>query len=316
MFEREDGILIRISDVLPERKYVIEVLLVSCAEVVSLDLSFVEFEDLFRYNSVLMNPNKMHERYEWIAERINVVPSETGNRVSLSETSVSVLLTPTLDSESKLAVGRLGYAERRRLREEVITKELKRTEAIQAKVSIRRENFMRALLHFRKEKEKRAAERIERISAEEAERMRLKKVAQERNLYVQSKRAELDKLRSDKINDRETARLIRMRKRIFNILEEAGRKREESIARLSGFRAKRSETESKRQFEQKRCIEFARSIERKREEAFLEREMRWRVKADKMLMVRDESVKKLARAAILLNEKKKAQLYSLFGHFH
>lgn len=313
MFERQDGILIHAFEDPSSRKVHVNALIIQTLERIDLQITLVEFDDLFRYDSDLMNPNKKLERFAWVAERICPRPTENGMVLVICDHPVSSLVENTFDEDALIPIGRLGFAERRRLRDAVRGKELKRNEAIRDKELSGHLRFLELLSRFRDEKAARESERRMRISMEEAEREREKNVEEEKRRVLMVMREELERLRAIKIADRSREQTLRMNSKINKIIQEGKRGNEEQENRLVEWRDKKHTASLNIKVEIKQFYEYTKSLEMKREEAHQAREIRFLLKARNYLDKRDEVLKKMSRAAIILSEKKKAQLFALFG---
>lgn len=316
MFERQDGILIYVFEEPSTRTVKVNALIIQTLERFDLNLTLVEFDDLFRYDSDLMNPNKKLERYAWVAERICPRQTENGNIIVICDHPVTSLVENTCDDDSLIPIGRLGFAERRRLREAVRGKELKRNESIRKKELSGHVRFLELLSRFRDEKAALESERRMRISVEEAEREREKNIEEEKRHLLRVMRDELEQLRASKIADRSREQTLRMYSKINKIIEEGKRGKKEKENTVVEWRAKKHAASLNVKVEMQQFLDYTKCLEKKREEAHQARECRFLLKARNYLDKRDEVLKKLSRAAIILSEKKKAQLFALFGPLH
>jgi hypothetical protein len=313
MFEREDGLVIHVSEDLSSTIVVVDAFEVHSNEKAALQISFVEYNNLFRYNSDLMNPNKKHERYAWIAERIYLDKFENGTSACLQDACVSKLCSSVSANDFKLPVGRLGFTERQRLRDAVTGKEMTRAKNLLLRENSRHAGSLAHISGLKQEKAKLEVDRRQHIVDEEAEREKNRNEEILRNQAIVTLREQLDKLRETRISERKLHQSERMNYRILKILVEAKKRYHDREMKSIERRAEREASILRLNSEKEQVTSSSRRLEEKREKAFREREERWAAKAENYLLAREEQLRKKERAKTNLSEKKKAQLHSLFG---
>merc|ERR1711879_240001 len=108
-------------------------------EVYSLDTQFVltkryeynVFDNLFRFNAELMNPNRKEGRFHWCIERLEIatIGSETKLRLG-PEPSEEVPQLPLYETVRKIPTGRMDLKARQQLRETMDMLDIRRAENI------------------------------------------------------------------------------------------------------------------------------------------------------------------------------------------
>jgi hypothetical protein len=197
-------------------------------EIFPIEWEYADFDKVFRFNPDLMNPNKREGRYHWIIERLLFCSDGRGGRklTQIADATANMPQIPLLDPSVKIPTGKMPYAERAKLREDMNRLDKRRNENITARREATRARFMRWVSSIKEESRLEVQERQELIAKEREQRM---------HMQVEKRRAEeeerlrllrLDQERSMKIEARDEDRRKRWNQGIVHLLEE-GRLMEE-----------------------------------------------------------------------------------------
>ncbi|KAF4691767.1 hypothetical protein FOZ60_014917 [Perkinsus olseni] len=280
---------------------------VDTSDVYSLDYSYGEFDQLFRFNAELMNPNKKSERFYWVLRRLDLVPDGSGGlRLALqsAETSERPRLVVSSENKHDIPIGKLNYLGRAKLRESMVELDKKRTALIDQKDQERRLKFLARIAE-------------ERRAAEEAARVRERKVREERDekraqqlrerheaIQREEQRKEEEETRSANIAVLKAQREAKEKNIISAVFErqrraaEQKKEKEKEIKRRTEERIER-EREERQQYE-----EHMRLIESRRQTAWRQREQRLKDRAAAQNMERQRALDNKVIRNKLLHERK------------
>ncbi|KAF4708832.1 hypothetical protein FOZ62_014749 [Perkinsus olseni] len=280
---------------------------VDTSDVYSLDYSYGEFDQLFRFNAELMNPNKKSERFYWVLRRLDLVPDGSGGlRLALqsAETSERPRLVVSSENKHDIPIGKLNYLGRAKLRESMVELDKKRTALIDQKDQERRLKFLARIAE-------------ERRAAEEAARVRERKVREERDekraqqlrerheaIQREEQRKEEEETRSANIAVLKAQREAKEKNIISAVFErqrraaEQKKEKEKEIKRRTEERIER-EREERQQYE-----EHMRLIESRRQTAWRQREQRLKDRAAAQNMERQRVLDNKVIRNKLLHERK------------
>ncbi|KAF4677924.1 hypothetical protein FOL47_008028 [Perkinsus chesapeaki] len=154
---------------------------VDTSDLYSVEYSYGEFDQLFRFNAELMNPNKKKERSQR-NQRLDLVSDGSGGlRLALqsAETSERPRFVKSSEGASKIPIGKLNYQGRAKLRESMVELDKKRTALIEQRDQERKERFLAKIAE-----EKRAAEEAAKLRERQIKEERDEKRAQQLRFYV------------------------------------------------------------------------------------------------------------------------------------
>lgn len=133
------------------------------------------FDNLFRFNAELMNPNRKEGRFHWVIQRLEI--SQIGTEVKLRlgpEPTEDVPQLPLYEEKRKIPTGRMDLKAREKLRESMSMVDVQRDENIQKKRRAAREKFLERIFHLKEEAKRKKKEVEEKIAKEVAERYQYK----------------------------------------------------------------------------------------------------------------------------------------------
>ena len=312
MFERSDGALIRVEVVKETRNLTVSLFRINAKKDLTLKVTEAELDELFRFDPILMNPNKTHERYMWIAERIAIVKSGQEDTLVLMKVPMAPLKPVIFDSNFKLPLGRLNANERDRLHNQVLSVDHKRELNIANKLEARHSTFTSYLRSLRASKENADAVMNEMLVQEAVELTQSRDFQQDHQKMSQHEIAQKDLKRRSTIENKMLKREERDSYWVSKI-ERTKLEDENARERKKADRKEKRDTRNlNREDERANFIKAMEALSRQREVAYAERGARWESKAHEYLRSRMEAIKAAQRKQILLKEKKQAQLYSLF----
>ncbi|KAF4666274.1 hypothetical protein FOZ61_009963 [Perkinsus olseni] len=285
---------------------------VDTSDVYSLDYSYGEFEQLFRFNAELMNPNKKSERFYWVLRRLDLVPDGSGGlRLALqsAETSERPRLVVSSENKHNIPIGKLNYLGRAKLRESMVELDKKRTALIDQKDQERRLKFLARIAE-----ERRAAEGAARVRERKVREERDEKRAQqlrERHQAIQreEQRKEKEATRSANIAVLKAQREANEKNIISVAFTEAVFERQRRAAEKKKEKEKEIERRTEERIERERAErqqyeEHMRLIEGRRQTAWRQREQRFKDRAAAQNMERQRGLDNKFIRDKLLHERK------------
>jgi hypothetical protein len=197
-------------------------------EIFPIEWEYAEFDKVFRFNPDLMNPNKREGRYHWIIERLLFCSDGRGGRklTQVADATANMPQIPLLDPSVKIPTGKMPYAERAKLREDMNRLDKRRNENISARREATRARFMRWVASIKEENRHEVEERQELIATERKQRMEAQVEKRRQEEEERLRLLRLDQERSMKIEARDEDRRKRWNQGIVHLLEE-GRLMEE-----------------------------------------------------------------------------------------
>lgn len=307
-----ENFLINVSDNKVKKIVKFEACSMETTQIYSVEWEYAEFDKVFRFNPDLMNPNKREGRYHWIIERLVFCSDGRGDRklAQGADCTDDLPQIPVLDNTVKIPTGRMPYAERAKLREDMTRLDKRREDNIAARREATRARFMRWLksikdeynLHLQErqnqidmEREQRLQEQIETRRRQEEERLRLKRLNQERLMRIEAREED----RRNKWNQG------------IKELKEEGRLMEEQRQQEIEFaeEKRRHELEMKREKARQEAAKTER-LEAQRERNFKERQHRQWKKAQAWLLDRAEQIKVLQRNEEVRMQKRLGTMHS------
>lgn len=313
MFERNDGVLLHFHESLKESTLRITALHVQSNTTFATILSVPAFDKVFDSIPELMNPNRKNERYKWVGERMSLDWGSSPPALLLTESVCSPMVELEFAESSSLPMGKMNAYERQRFRDSVINTETKREKHIADREYARRQREITRIKLLRSqnsEKEKSEKEEVERCT-EALKIANCDRVAREEK--AEKARADLQIKRDENINQKEKQRVIREAKWVQTVRES---KREDKVTReqnIVEWRKTRDARISDSRTEEAMFKERMRELQQQRQDAYDQREIRWKVKEDEYLKLRADKIRAIKRKQKILKEKKQAMAYDLFS---
>mmetsp|Transcript_49491 Transcript_49491/g.107766 ORF Transcript_49491/g.107766 Transcript_49491/m.107766 type:complete len:523 (+) Transcript_49491:45-1613(+) len=259
--------LVSVYDNIPKRFCTFETHGFDTGSTLALPFNYKDFDNLFRFNAELMNPNRKEGRFHWVIERLEIITVNNDRKLRIGpEPSPEVPELPIYETVRKIPTGRMDLKERHRLREQMDMLDIRRSENIARKRAATKERFLQHLFRLKEddarrkreveekiEQERKARylikeeierkEEEERILHEEQAKVRKKVVEVKEKMTEEKEEEELRQLRLRwKANDREKAQLIREAR----ARKEKQHREEQEAEKIEQH--KRSEAQSKREF--------------------------------------------------------------------
>merc|ERR1712048_106985 len=136
---------------------------------------YSEFDNLFRFNAELMNPNRKEGRFHWVIERLEIQTVNKDRKLKLAEKPTDqISQLPLYETQRKIPTGRMDLKERQRLREQMDILDVRRAENIQKKRAAALEKFLRHVFALKEEDKRRKEEQQQKIEEERAKRYKSK----------------------------------------------------------------------------------------------------------------------------------------------
>lgn len=244
------------------------------------------FDNLFRFNAELMNPNRKEQRFHWVIQRLEI--SQIGTEVKLRlgpEPTEDVPQLPLYEEKRKIPTGRMDLKQRQRLRESMDMLDVQRDENIQRKRAAAREKFLAHIFHLKEEAKRKKKEVEEKIAQEVAERykyielMEIKeeeeRIRNQEKLKIRRKAVQVVEQRTEAAEEEE---LTKLRERWKAKDREKAMIIAEAQAKLEKDAALRAEAEVK---QQKHLAEIQ-----------SKRELNWKLRDDRIKLKRTEWLQK------------------------
>ncbi|KAF4724469.1 hypothetical protein FOZ63_025986 [Perkinsus olseni] len=280
---------------------------VDTSDVYSLDYSYGDFDQLFRFDAELMNPNKKSERFYWVLRRLDLVPDGSGGlRVALqsAETSERPRLVVSSENKHNIPIGKLNYLGRAKLRESMVELDKKRMALIDQRDQERRLKFLARIAE-------------ERRAAEEAARVRERKVREERDekraqqlgerheaIQREEQRGEKEEARRANIAVLKAQREANEKSIISAVFERQRKAAEEKKEKEKEIKRRTEERIDREREERQQYEEHMRLIEGRRQTAWRQREQRLKDRAAAQNMERQRALDNKVIRNKLLHERK------------
>lgn len=144
-----------------------------------LQYEYAAFDNLFRFNAELMNPNRKEGRFHWIIERLTITQGSAGSladrKLKLGEKPTEeVGQLPIYETVRKIPTGRMDLKERQRLREQMDILDIRRAENIARKRAATKERILAHIFFLKEDMIRRKQEQAERMEAERQLRFKRK----------------------------------------------------------------------------------------------------------------------------------------------
>lgn len=281
-------------------------------EIFTVEWEYADFDKVFRFNPDLMNPNKREGRYHWIIERLVFCSDGRGGRklAQGAENTDDLPQIPVLDNTVKIPTGRMPYAERAKLREDMNRLDRRREDNITARREATRTRFLRWLksikdeynLHMQErhrqiesERQARLQDQIEGRRRQEEERLRLKALDQERTMRIEA---------------REEDRRTKWNQGIKELLDEGALMEEQRQKEIEFAEEKRRhELEMKRERARQEAARIER-LEAMRERNFQDRQHRQWKRSQAWLLERSDQIKAIKRDDEVRMQQRLATMHS------
>jgi len=140
-----------------------------------LKYDYPAFDNLFRFNAELMNPNRKEGRFHWIIERLEISTATKDRKLKLSEKPTEeVSQMPLYETVRKIPTGRMDLKERQRLREQMDMLDIRREENISKKRAATKEKFLKHIFALKDDDRRRKEEQDQKIEQERSNRYKQK----------------------------------------------------------------------------------------------------------------------------------------------
>mmetsp|Transcript_3546 Transcript_3546/g.5838 ORF Transcript_3546/g.5838 Transcript_3546/m.5838 type:complete len:537 (+) Transcript_3546:118-1728(+) len=155
-----------------------------------------EFDNLFRFNADLMNPNRKAGRYHWVIKRLEIaqVAGKPTLRLANEPTKEEPEL-PIYEEQRKIPTGRMDLKARKRLRDQMDMLKIKREENIRKKREVSKGKFLKHIFQQKEIAVEKQREVNEKIEAERQARAQFKEELEEQEAEEAKKVQELAKVR-------------------------------------------------------------------------------------------------------------------------
>jgi len=279
-------------------------------EIFPIEWEYADFDKVFRFNPDLMNPNKREGRYHWIIERLLFCSDGRSGRklTQIAEATSNMPQIPLLDPSVKIPTGRMPYAERAKLREDMNRLDRRRNENISARREATRARFMRWVASIKEEARKEVEDRALLIAQERAQRMQLQVDKRREEEEERLSLLRLEQERSMKIEARDEDRRKRWNQGIVHLLEEGRLMEEQRQKEIEHAEASRKHQLEMSREQAKAMGKHNDHLEDKRDKNHLERQHRMheasqlkmmQVKKQRTDLKRDEEVRIQTRNATM-----------------
>merc|ERR1712113_267745 len=127
----------------PKRRFVtFEVYGLDTQDMLHKGWDYAGFDQLFRFNAELMNPNRKEGRFHWVIERLKIGTVGKDRKLQLSpEATPETPELPLYELTRKIPTGRMNLKERQRLRDQMDMLDVKRGENIKKKRDASKKKF-------------------------------------------------------------------------------------------------------------------------------------------------------------------------------
>jgi hypothetical protein len=281
-------------------------------EIFPIEWEYKDFDKVFRFNPDLMNPNKREGRYHWIIERLVFCSDGRGGRklTQVADATEESPQIPLLDPSVKIPTGRMPYAERAKLREDMNRLDKRRNENIQARREATRQKFMRWVSTVKEDLAREIAERKDLIDRERQARV---KAVLERRREAEEGRLRLVRLHQEremKIEARDEDRRKRWNLGIKELQKE-GKLMEEQRQQeiLQAETTRRHELDMARVRARQKRANHA-QLEEHRDKKYLERQHRIWEKSQVLLMERKEALLVRSREADVTDQRRRSAMHT------
>ena len=312
MFERYDGALISVTFLKTDRKTRVLLFRIEQQDTLQLELTEAQFEELFRYDPALMNPNKTLERHVWIAERVSIIETDGQYAIAILKNPVSKVKPTISDHGFRHPFTGLTAADRDDRNTQKTSLDQDRERSICMKLEARKSRFLSHLDAIRSEKAQLEARKTERLRMEEDVYSAECQMRSDAKSRTHALRAQLEEARRGMIAEKMETRKHRDSFWMRTFFERKTSEHESSELRLIHRREERKRTKQQMAEESARFVEAMMELDRKRALAYEARETRWESKGREFLRLRFEAIKAAQRKQTVLKEKKQAQLRLLF----
>lgn len=275
------------------------------SEVLALRYSYAEFDQFFRFNAELMNPNNRDGRYHWIIKRL-VFASDgsSGRKLALGGRPTDETPEIPVYTQAKIPTGRMNYNERQRLRDEMERLDMRRNENIEKKRMARDRKFMAELEEQKTLLALRQKSRMEKIASEKEERYGMIAEAHQEEIDRKMELVMLDKGRLEAIRQMEERRTERDEEGVKGTIAKHRQEREAKQKAMEALASQKVEIEEEIVKNEAAARTLAEDLETRREEQLEIREARIGTKEDTYLEWLQRRHQEELRKAEIVEEKK------------
>lgn len=167
--------LINVYDNTVKRFVTFEIYGLDTQNLLRLVYQYPAFDNLFRFNAELMNPNRKEGRFHWIIERLEISTATKERKLKLAEKCTEqISQLPLYETTRKIPTGRMDLKERQRLREQMDILDVRRAENIQKKRAAALERFLKHVFALKEEDKRRKEEQQQKMEEERGKRYKSK----------------------------------------------------------------------------------------------------------------------------------------------
>eukprot|EP00401_Gymnodinium_catenatum_P004869 CAMPEP_0117480110 /NCGR_PEP_ID=MMETSP0784-20121206/12225_1 /TAXON_ID=39447 /ORGANISM="" /LENGTH=558 /DNA_ID=CAMNT_0005274545 /DNA_START=51 /DNA_END=1724 /DNA_ORIENTATION=- len=143
--------------------------------------TYQQFDNLFRFNAELMNPNRKPGRFHYVIERLVIGMDRNERKLRMGEKPTDeISQLPLYETNRKIPTGRMKLQARQRLRDSMDMLDLRREEAIAKKRAAGKERFLQDIQILKEEHRRLKEEQAAKIEQEQANRIKEKEAQEKR----------------------------------------------------------------------------------------------------------------------------------------
>merc|ERR1719161_1478403 len=281
-------------------------------EIFPIEWEYADFDKVFRFNPDLMNPNKREGRYHWIIERLLFCSDGRGGRklTQVAEATANMPQIPLLDPSVKIPTGKMPYAERAKLREDMNRLDKRRNENISARREATRARFMRFVAKIKEENRMEVEERQQLIAQERKDRMQMQVEKRREQEEERLRLLRLEQERSMKIEARDEDRRKRWNQGIVHLLEEGRLMEEQRQKEIEHAEASRKHQLDMAREQAKALKLHNERLEESREANYQKRQHRMHEASQMKMMAIKEQIKVINREEEVKQQRRSSAMHT------
>jgi len=188
------------------RRVTFEIYGLDTQDMYTLPYEYAAFDNLFRFNAELMNPNRKEGRFHWVIERLQIQTFNGKDDHTLKlgpEPSEEVPQLPTYETTRKIPTGRMDLKERQRLREQMDMLDIRRAENISKKRAATKQRVLEHIRRLQEDDKLRKEAVNKKIEEERATRWEFRKVQERQEREDEAKLEAMRKVRRKAVEVKE-----------------------------------------------------------------------------------------------------------------
>mmetsp|Transcript_34186 Transcript_34186/g.72788 ORF Transcript_34186/g.72788 Transcript_34186/m.72788 type:complete len:551 (-) Transcript_34186:260-1912(-) len=273
---------------------------------------YAGFDNLFRFNAELMNPNRKEGRFHYIIERLSIVTVNKKRELKLMpEPTDEVPELPVYETNRKIPTGRMDLKERQRLREQMDMLDIRRAENIAKKRQATRQRVLQHIMQLKEEDKRKKAEQDQKIEEERLLRYKLKEEQEKKQREEEARLEQMKKLRRRAVESREESTEERDEEEYRRLRARWRVKDAEKAQILADLQARKAKEREETMQEEQRLKENLEQVAARREAAHEARAIRVHKKEAAKIKAILEVKLERERMAKLGKERNKAYLRTL-----